>query len=107
MWNINKNFGKLLGVYNALDSRIHNYHNGGSASEWICTDLEYTLGLDNRGEMGVIWLIVLPVSVITIGVILLVGSELIKIITNPAVIVLAVIFLLLVCYTFMSNIWGH
>ena len=43
---------KLYGAYDTVSSRTNCYHNGGSTSEGLSTDLEYTLGLDNRGEIN-------------------------------------------------------
>lgn len=69
---------KLSGAYDKLSSRTNSYHNGGTASEGLCTDLEYPFGLDNRGEM---------VGIVGIGllialIILALGVSIIKVIPD-------------------------
>ncbi len=68
---------KFSGAYDLLSSRINNYHDGGSASEGLCTDLEYTLGLDNQGEMGIKEGII---GVIAIGLLVFIIYKLIEVV---------------------------
>lgn len=98
---------KLYGAYDTVSSRTNCYHNGGSTSEGLTTDLEYTLGLDNRGEMGGREGIVLLVSVITIAFVLVMGSQLLKDITNPDVRLIGAIFIIVAIIAFIIAIKSH
>ena len=98
---------KLYGAYDTVSSRTNCYHNGGTASEELYTDLEYTLGLDNRGEMGIREGIVLLVSGITIAVILLVGSQILRVIPIPDVRLLGAILIIVFIFVFILAIKSH
>lgn len=99
---------KLSGAYDMLCSRTNCYHNGGSSSEGLCTDFEYTIGLDDRAEINnVIGGIVLALVVLVICFIWVIGPKILMTILIPEVMFIGVFFLLVVSYLFILKIYGH
>gem|GEM_PF-5967274 len=95
---------KLSGAYDKLSSRTNSYHNGGTASKGLCTDLEYTLGLDNRGKMDGMVGIILLISVITVAFILRMGSQILKDISISEVRLLVAILIIVAIIVFILGI---
>ena len=74
---------KLYRAYDTVSSRTNCYHNGGTASEKLYSEVEYTLGLDNRGGMDDTVLIKLPFALIASYFVYVASSRLMPIITDP------------------------